>query len=464
MLPDGLHIGLAAWIAARREGDGFPAWPALPLETRLVDLEALQTVHDLARAAEFARMVNFLPQKGAYADPFGGTQPLWGLHRDLLGRMVFAVRAWTAAEDEQWRAARRILWEEGPDGSPRMTSAFRLYDELRLAYQQLVEAGAGAAELTVAHAAWTATGHKLEVEAALATINRLARRSSLPQAENERLSLEPDRLPATTDGSYAVTTFSPVSAVRVETWLTAEATLDELEAAVGDAQPRAKWTAWRSVRTGAVRFRYAVLDLHRAWFTGTLYRADDWRLGDGSVAAAGDGAGGQIPAYVRSVYLVSLEEVRTGPKPPLPDPRPPPFPRFPVVVDRVRPRPGLHAPAESRLSLSEAPRAGVMVSASPPAPADVSVMPVHPVALAASTRAPDLEWHAAPLGRLRVATVADFSQRLTIATTLIAVQESSSAPSTGPVPPTAPVFVVGFGCVPLPASPQPNPAYQWTLP
>lgn len=464
MLPDGLHIGLAAWIAARRDSDDFPAWPALPFEARLVDLEALQTVQDLARAAEFARMVNFTPRKSTYAEPFATSRPLWRLHHEVLGRMVFAVRAWTAMEDEQWRAARARLWEEGTAGTPRMTAAFRLYEELRLAYQVLVDAGAGPSELAVAHAAWTAIGQKLEVEAALATINRLARRSSLPQAEAERLSLEPDRLPATVDGSYAATTFSPLSAVRDETWLQAEATLDELAAAVGDTEPREKWTAWRSARTGSVRFRYAVLDVHRAWFTGSLYQADDWRFDDESVASRGDGADGQIPAYVRSVYLVSLEDVRTGPRP-LPPPPPPRFPRFPVVRDGVRPRPptGIRPAVEGRLSLSAVPRPGVLVSAGRPVAAAEQPAPVVPAVLAEATRAPGVEWRPAPFGRLRVQTVDDFSHRVRIASTLVATHEPPE-PSTGPAPGRAPVFVVGFGCVPVPASPQPNPAYQWTLP
>jgi hypothetical protein len=74
------------------------------------------------------------------------------------------------------------------------------------------------------------------------------------------------------------------------------------------------------------------------------------------------------------------------------------------------------------------------------------------------TRAGALEWRPAPFGRLGVQTVADFSHRVVIASTLVATQDAPPEPATG----RAPVYVVGFGCVPVPASPRPNPAYQWT--
>jgi hypothetical protein len=444
MMPDGLHVGLAAWIDAQHSANGFTTWPALPIGTQLVNVEAVQTMSDLSRAAEFARMVNFTPRKGQYAEPFAGDPLLWETHRDLLGRMIFAVRTWSAQEDRDLAAARAILYQEGPHGFPVMTAAYQLYDELRIAYRELTEAGADAADVTAALAAWDTAGRRLEIEAALATITRLGRRSSLPQAETERLSLTPELLPATADGAYAATSFAPMSAVRDASWLNAEATLDELEQALGDAEPRAKWTAWRAARTGSVQFRYAVLEIHRPWFTRALYEADDWRLPDDGSASRGDGITGELPAYVRSVYLVQVSELKTDAKP---TPPPPPI-RYPVLRPPFqRPFPG-----------SATPRPGVMVApaAAPPAPA-----PVVTPSLALTTRAPVLVARNVPFGRLQQVTIVDVTARLSIAQDLIAQRTATGVPVEQNVTTPVEAIVVGFGCVPLPASPTPNPVYQW---
>jgi hypothetical protein len=438
---------VAAWVNAQRGSDAFATWPAMPLPTELTVLETVQTMADLARAAEFARMVNFTPRKGKYAEPFTGKSPLWETHRRLLGRMLFAIRPWTAEEDAQFSAARAKLYVEGANGFPTMTPAFKLYDELRIAYDSLVAAGAGSAELAAAHAAWTLSGHKVEIEAALATVNRLARRSSVVEAEAERLALEPDRLLSTVDGSYAATTFSPLSAVREDAWLRAEATFDELDQAVGDAEPRGKWTAWRAARTGSLRFAYTALDLHRPWFTQTLYEADDWRFSDQSVAANGDGVGGEIPAYVRSVYVARVEDIRTDSTAPSEAGATPPW-----------------QPAGPPLSLSHVAREGVATfavrrrqSMEPP-----TVTPVINRSPVLATRAPGWAAREARFGRLERITLADVTDRISVANSVLAGEPSAAPEIATGEPARSPRYVVGFGCAALPTSPLPNPSYLWT--
>jgi hypothetical protein len=444
---EGLHIGVAAWVNAQRGSDAFATWPAMPLPTELTVLETVQTMADLARAAEFARMVNFTPRKGLYAEPFTGKSPLWETHRRLLGRMLFAIRPWTAEEDAQFSAARAKLYVEGANGFPTMTPAFKLYDELRIAYDALVAAGAGSAELAAAHAAWTLSGHKVEIEAALATVNRLARRSSVVEAEAERLALEPDRLLSTVDGSYAATTFSPLSAVREDAWLRAEATFDELDQAVGDAEPRGKWTAWRAARTGSLRFAYTVLDLHRPWFTQTLYEADDWRFGDQSVAAKGDGVGGEIPAYVRSVYVARVEDVRNDPIPQSETGATPPWQTL-----------------GPELSVSYVAREGVAMMAGRRAPLmePATVSPVVRRGPVLATRAPGWAAREARFGRLERITLADVTDRISLANDVLAGEPSASPDIADGEPARSPPYVVGFGCAALPVSPLPNPSYLWT--
>jgi hypothetical protein len=458
---DGLHIGLAAWIDAQQAPGGFPAWPASPTAFKVANLETVQTMADLIGAAEFAHMVNFRPRKGQYAGVFADPQVLWGTHRDLLGRMVFAVRAWSTAENDEWEAARGVLYEAGPGGFPVMTAAFRFYDELRLAYEELVAGGAGPADLAAAQAAWLTMGDKTRIEAALATMLRLARRSSLSQAENERVGLEPELLAATPDGSYAPTAFSPVSAVREDTWLTAEATFAELDQAVGTAEPRAKWTAWRAARVGSVRFRYAVLQVRRAWFTAALYEADDWRFAEPGEVSSGDGVHGELPAYVQRVYVVRVEALKVQSAVP---------PRGePELAVPLRSRP-LRTALEPR-ALARDPGADVATqrpaARDPAGPGDMVVLDpvVRPVALA-TTREPALMARAAVFGRVQRVALPEFAQRLSIAH---AVLEGGARPEPGePRPPDPPAadpepYVVGFGCSKVPTAPIPNPDYQWNF-
>ena len=50
MMQDGLHIGLAAWVNRQRNTESFTVYPAEPIVTELVNLEAIQDPHDLAKA------------------------------------------------------------------------------------------------------------------------------------------------------------------------------------------------------------------------------------------------------------------------------------------------------------------------------------------------------------------------------------------------------------------------------
>ena len=72
------------------------------------------------------------------------------------------------------------------------------------------------------------------------------------------------------------------------------------------------------------------------------------------------------------------------------------------------------------------------------------------------------EWHALPLGRVRRLHVADLVHRVAIATDALTPR---SAPLDGfeSTAELATTYAVGFGCEPVPASPTPNPDYQWTL-
>src|SRR5690349_19529712 len=229
MMQDGLHIGLAAWINAQRNTGSFAVYPAQPIATALVDLSTVKDLRDLAKAAEFARLVNFVPRQGQFADTFSAAAVLWVIHRDILGRMDHALEPWTSEERAQYEAARDVLYTIDAAGRPVPSAKLLLYEEMKSAHQDLQETGASAAELAHATADWVVQGHKPLIEEALATLARLASRSSLSQAENERASLQDVRLPRHGELVFAATYFAPISAVAQESWMEAQVSFADLD-------------------------------------------------------------------------------------------------------------------------------------------------------------------------------------------------------------------------------------------
>ena len=88
MMQDGLHIRLAAWINAQRNTGSFAVYPSSPIPAALADLESARDASDIAKAAEFSRLVNFLPRQGEVADAFSPSAVLWEVHRNILDSWI----------------------------------------------------------------------------------------------------------------------------------------------------------------------------------------------------------------------------------------------------------------------------------------------------------------------------------------------------------------------------------------
>jgi hypothetical protein len=487
MIQDGLHVGLAAWIGAQRATDDFVTWPSVPFAFEPVDLTMVETMRDLEVASEFARMVNLIPRKGHYAEPFSAVV-LWELYRQMLGSMTFAVRPWTREEDDAWNSARALLYDKGPHDQVVISQAFQMYEEHRIAYAELEAAGADAGTLTVAAAEWIAKGNKAAIESALSTLSRLAQRSSQPAASMQYYELAPSALLSTASGSYAPTGFSPLSASATDTWLLAETSVDDLNLAVGDAGPRTKWDAWRASRSGTIRFRYAALEIQRPWFTPWLFDADDWQITSGAIVSEGNSVDGRLPAYVTTVYLVIVEDVRQPPQPHRPpsgggsphyvpiDPtklksapikrvRKPPKPPFPyigvVAPSQLRARP-LIASIKPLVALRDQPTlrnaavARVSSTAEFTQSQDAEVLRITPVALRQLR-----DSRPARFGHTQRITESDIATRLELAGRLTEHHDAPIQTPTAISNYTA--YVAGFGCASISAAPTPNPDYEWQL-
>ncbi len=459
MMQDGLHIGLAAWINAQRNTGGFAVFPAMPIVTTPINLEAAQNPNDIARAAEFARLVNFVPRQGQVADTFSTSTVLWNLHLETLGHMDFATAAWTQAEKAQFEAARSVLYSNDAAGLPLPSDRHLLYLEMKNAYEDLQNTGGSADELTLAMANWITLGYKQIVEDALETTIRLGVRSNLTRTENERISLQRTLDTSGIQPPIAPTYFAPISATAPETWMEAKVSFDNLDQAVGSGPESARWKAYRANRFGEVSFKYAVLNCLRPWFTPALYSADDWRLREGDPnVSQGNGMEGRLPAYVSSVYLVKVLNVTIQP--------PPARPTIPIVLaTTVAMRPVLQVATAPKDVGAYSPKKGEVSKAMREPLAGARVEMEERVAV----RRPMNVLHTAEtvpfltarnLGQVQMVTAANLNQRYLVAQEYL-VDRNRPRPAPSEPPPELQIYVAGFGCEKIPFSPNPNPNYQW---
>lgn len=458
-MQDGLHIGLAAWINAQQNTGSFAVFPAAPIVTAPINLEAAQNPNDIARAAEFARLANFVPRQGQVADAFSTSTVLWNLHLDTLRRMDFATTAWTQAEKEQFEAARNVIYSTDAAGLPLPSDRHLLYLEMKNAYEDLQNTGGSADELALAMANWIALGYKKIVEDALETISRLGVRSNLTRANNEEISLQRTLDTSGIQPPIAPTYFAPISATAPETWMEAKVSFDNLDQAVGSGPESGRWRAYRANRFGEVSFKYAVLKCLRPWFTPALYAADDWKLGEGdSIVSQGNGIEGQLPAYVSSVYLVKVQNVTIHP--------PPATPTIPIILaTTVARRPVLQVATIPKAIGAYSPKKGVASKAmreplvGPRVEMAERVAAQRPMnVLHTAETAPFLT--ARNLGQVRMVTARNLNQRYLVAQEYL-VDRNRPRPVPSEPPPESQIYVAGFGCEKIPFSPNPNPNYQW---
>lgn len=461
MMQSGLHVGLAAWINEQQNRDGFAVYPTVPTPTSLVDLGVIRDARDLAKAAEFARLVNFVPRQGQIADVFSSSEILWQLHREILHRMDHATSPWSNAEQQEYRAARDLLYMIDSSGMLTPSAKYLLFEEMRNAYHDLQTTGGSAEDLAQALAKWALAGHKQEVENALETISRLMSRSTRNQAEDERLSLDDVRLVRHADLAFAPTYFAPISAISQDSWLAVSISFAEIERAVGSDPASSLWRAFAVNRSGTVSFEYIVLNCLRPWFTSSLYQADDWRTqSDVDVVSQGNGRDGQLPAYVDTVYLVCVKDVTIQPTTPVW-----PVVSFPVahvvnagpLLAAIEPKSLVNAESvpgvmRGRLSNEALPRTGVVAaSAEMPIKREQTIL-----------RLPEVEdsRQLKMSGAYQKITTAKLNDRFVLANTLLTSNDPPMV--TSPPQSNAPqIYVAGFGCKKIPLAPNPNPNYQW---
>jgi hypothetical protein len=442
--PQGLHMGLAAWIHQARTGGGFLAALSDPISFDPRSIVPVEVSLDPFKQAEISRAVNLLPRKGDRSEVFGAGPLLWDRFSEVLGAMVFAKRALTDSQAAAVDDAKTLLYTGDP---PQPSPRYRAYLEMRQIVRDLVESGASADRLTEAYADWEVLGYKSPVEQALSVIVRAGEISSAAEALSMKAGLDPMFRARAGEQEYVPSYFAPLSAADLSTWTTARVSLAALSGCAAAAlTPGA--AGFVSASQAICEFAYAVVEVIRTWFSAEIFKHDDWRLGDAdTVVADGDGRTGLLPAHAQVMYLARVNAIFGAPPPVTPPIRSPIGAPDPPVLRPVRPMvPGTaQAPLEgviprSRLEGGSTVRRPAVV---PVGTRSVGGELVEPLPLTAGNVV-----LGARLNR------ADWRERLRRIEDPAPPEPSLQYGSCGPQ-------IVGFGCSVTPASPHPNNAYLW---
>lgn len=342
------YVQLALLEKARRVfsvgEDTFLSFPVLAPLTLTTDALAAvaspQSASDLAAAADFARMVNFIPRDTVATIDSGGT--LWEVYGEVLSRAEVGVGVDDPTAEQRYKAAASVLYQDTGDSLRQETEIYRSYRQYRDAWISAVEdfrvkqlTGQTSsdpavqvqwaqqepvlrANIAAVEAEWGTLGHRAEVEAALTIVESANSANPLVRWHDWRACFNPDidMLTDAAGGRFAPTGYSPVNIKEATAWSRFELTGSEVATLVAEA-PEELRNALQDDPDPItqVAFDYRSVALTRPWFSPAALTSRIWRLQDGD-AALSDGATppeGRCPAYVAALVLMrNLEVHRSG--------------------------------------------------------------------------------------------------------------------------------------------------------
>ena len=131
------YVQLALVEKARRVfsvgADTFLCFPVLAPLTMTADALAAvaspRTATDVAAAADFARMVNFVPRDTVAT--IDGGRTLWEIYGDVLSQAQVGAGVDDAGAKQRYDTAVAALYQDGADGLRQETEAYRSYRQYR---------------------------------------------------------------------------------------------------------------------------------------------------------------------------------------------------------------------------------------------------------------------------------------------------------------------------------------------
>lgn len=321
------------------DDQSFLSFPVItPVSFQPASLAALlapSSTADYAIAADFARVVNFIPRDGvAVPDQ---TSYLWDIYGDVLAHAQPASGVDDPAVEAHQAAAEAVLYEISTDGSRSETQEYVDYRRYRDAWftaQENYNAQRITAEATSDQAArkqwddvyepqlrtvidqalsdWQTLGHRAEIERALAEVAAAAANNPAARWSEWRASFNPDIDLLTDIGSqYAPTGFSPTDINSDSNWLHTAMDSDEIAKLVSGAPPGLHVEATGDAER--IEWEYRAVSIMRPWFNPAVLTSRIWRDGPGQepLSDGGDPPQGRLPAYVTALILLRHLKVQT---------------------------------------------------------------------------------------------------------------------------------------------------------
>ena len=262
-----------------------------------------RTATDVAAAADFARMVNFVPRDTVAT--IDGGRTLWEIYGDVLSQAQVGAGVDDAGAKQRYDTAVAALYQDGADGLRQETEAYRSYrqyrdgwiaaqedyrskrltaqtsDDAAVQWQWTEQEPVLREHITAAESDWRTLGHRDEIEAALAIVELVSSANPLVRWHDWRAAFNPDidLLTDTAGGRFAPTGYSPVNLKDSTSWSRFELSSPEVQALVSEAPEELQ----RALHDDPdpvtkVAFDYRSVALTRPWFSEAALTSRIWLL------------------------------------------------------------------------------------------------------------------------------------------------------------------------------------------
>ena len=306
------------------------------------------TAQDLAELSEFARVTNVMP--GGPIAPLTSGDMLWDVFSDVLDTAERATGTMTAAEQAQYDAALAYLYEPAAPGSVlRSDSAeLRAYRQCRDAFITAQETYTAAkltatssadpavtaqwdgideprlrADVAGRETAWTTTGHRDQVEAALQVELAMGARSPAhlwTQWQTAYLQVI-DQTTDTSGSGFATTGFAPSDVFGAGSWPSFTLDAAEISALIAQGSPELTATLGQGAGTSdleSISFEFRSVGVLRPWFRPAMFEAHFWRLGPegGELSDGQTPPAGRCPSYIAGLVFARNIMIKRHAQPP----------------------------------------------------------------------------------------------------------------------------------------------------
>jgi hypothetical protein len=300
-----------------------------------------------AAAADFARIVNFVP-RDIVASHFEDRY-LWDVYADVLARAEVADATSAAGTGNVDAGYSTVLYQLNADGTRTESAIYRAYRQYRDAWfvagedysaRKLtgedgdnpeaarhwaeVEEPALRAALAKAESDWKILGHRDEVEAALLAERNAAQQNPRQRWREWSYAFNPDidLLTEPSGGRFAPTGVTPKDFATNTEWLRFDISAGEMAKLVNEAPAALKVVldAAAGNNIDHVSFDYRSVAVVRPWFDSAALTSRIWRSSDPDLALSNgaDPASGTCPGYVTAIVFIRNLQVTSRSDPSAP--------------------------------------------------------------------------------------------------------------------------------------------------